>query len=141
MNTNECIRRSQEAIKSGSRAKVFDWDYAAILISRVRETSKGDLLVVVAGLIEDFENTGGIIFDGVKDEIVTDSYTYLRSNWATPCIVLVYKERLGPASNPNPNPRTIGCWKYEDETDWDEHTKWPVSAVNILYGGKENDSN
>ena len=121
MGTKECIRRNREAIKSGARAKVFDWDKAAMLIfSRLN-----DIKFVHAGLMDDMEYTSGLIFKDGK--IITDHYTYLSSNWATPCIVIWYKGNTD---------ETIECWRYEDETDWDEHTKWPQSAIDILEGKK-----
>lgn len=91
--------------------KVFDWDKAArILVER-----KPD--VAFAGLKDDFEYTGGIIWLGGKP--YTHDYTYLASTWAKPLLVLVDEE--------------IECWCYEsDVPEWSAETKWPKSAMEIV---------
>lgn len=60
----------------GKERMVFDWNKAAELI-RERKPIEAS-----AGLREDWEYTGGIIYK--KGVPVTDSYTYLSSTWAVP---------------------------------------------------------
>jgi hypothetical protein len=60
--------------------KVFDWIKAAQLI-RDRQPSEA-----VAGLSEDMSWTAGTIY--LNGNIVSDSYLYLASDWATPVVVL-----------------------------------------------------
>lgn len=92
---------------------VFDWDEAARRI-----VASGDT-VASAGLRADWEFTGGDIFADGKPYL--DSYTYLASTWATPEI-----EIDGVRS---------ACFRMmSDSPGWDEHTKWPESALAILRG-------
>lgn len=91
--------------------KIFDWDKAAKLI-RDRRPS-----IAEAGLAGDWDYTGGVIYNGRP---VHDQYTYLGSMWAIPTLIMDDDE--------------IPCWSTECE--WDQNTKWPDSALNIL-GGNE----
>ena len=86
---------------------VFDWNQAARIIKEKNVT------YAEAGLAGDWACTGGAIWN---DGPVCDSYTYLVSTWATPQILI------------------DGCYRdcYTMDSDWDEHTKWPESALNIL---------
>lgn len=90
---------------------VFDWDKAArILVDRKPERAS-------AGLTNDFEWTGGIIWKGGKP--FTDDYTYLASTWAEPLLVIDDEE--------------IECWRYKSEVpEWNSETKWPKSAIDIV---------
>lgn len=97
--------------------KVFDWDTAARII-RDRKP-----LLASAGLAEDFEWTGGCIYASGK--IVTGSYTYLASTWATPTLYLDFAD----------SEDEIPCFKMQSElTEWSAETKWPVSAKLIIEG-------
>ena len=98
------------------KVKVFDWDSAAQIIK-----VKG-LRDAYAGLLGDWMQTYGCIMrDG---EPVKDDMAYLASVWATPAI------RFGDV--------TIPCFRYqEDVPEWDAHTLWPDSALEILKGGDE----
>ena len=98
--------------------KVFDWNKAAKLI---KENYLDE--VVLAGLSGDMEYTSGIIFE--DGHPVYDYYTYLSSTWATPVLAVRDKE--------------IPCYVMEHETEWDDSTKWPQSALDIL-GVKESQS-
>ena len=71
----------------------------------------------IAGLSTDmFWTSGTILADG---KIVTDSYTYLSSDWATPVIVFDDVE--------------YDCWKYQHESPgWGEKTSWPEESIAIL---------
>lgn len=51
-----------------------------------------------------------------------DDYTYLASTWATP--VLSYKDGEVELEFP--------CFVMEHDTEWNEKTKWPESALKIL---------
>ena len=90
--------------------KVFDWKKAAEIIKE--ETPKGP---VYAGLQDDMEWTGGIIWEGKP---ILDKYTYLSSTWAIPILVIGEQE--------------IPCWISSENTSWDAQTKWPEEALNIL---------
>ena len=93
-----------------NKMKVFDWNKAAELIIKYNLTDAD------ARLIEDWASTGGnILTDG---NLNINSYTYLASTWATP--VLWTDEEI------------YECWTWEDETNWNSHTKWPQSAIEIL---------
>lgn len=113
MDTIMAFALGRAALARGAKQRVFDWDKAARLI---RERSPE---VAGAGLGQDWEWTGGTIFS--NGEPVTDSYTYLSSNWAVPELDL--------------DGEIVECWKYEDETPgWNSDTKWPESALAILKG-------
>jgi len=94
----------------GKPLKVFDWRRAAEIIRDERPDH------VEAGLAEDWEWTGGVIFSDGK--IVDDEYTYLASNWATPQILI--------------NGEYRDCYVMQGETDWGPKTKWPDDARAIL---------
>lgn len=92
---------------------VFDWDKAAELI-RERKPK-----VVWAGLQDDWEWTGGIIYE--NGNIIKDSHSYLASTWAVPQIDL--------------DGEIISCYKMQSEApDWHAKTRWPQSALSILEG-------
>lgn len=55
---------------------VFDWVNAAKLIKKINPEKAS------AGLAEDWENTGGVIYESGR--IIFDDYTYLASTWARP---------------------------------------------------------
>lgn len=95
--------------------KVFDWNKAAKLIN---ENYRNE--VVFAGLSGDMEYTSGCIFKDGRP--VLDDYTYLSSTWATPVLAVGDEE--------------IPCYIMQHETEWDDSTKWPQSALDIL-GVKE----
>lgn len=104
--------------------KVFDWNKAAKLI---KENYLDE--VVFAGLSGDMEYTSGCIFrDGHP---IHDDYTYLSSTWATPVLAV--------GNNIDGNYEEIQCYVMEHETEWDDSTKWPQSALDIL-GVKESQS-
>lgn len=90
--------------------RVFDWDKAAQLIKERQPKEAG------AGLSGDWEWTGGCIYR--NGEPVTEEYTYLASTWAVPEL--------------NLDGELIDCWQYETDTKFNEHTKWPKSALKIL---------
>lgn len=102
-------RKRQQPKKSTHR--VFDWLKAVELI---KEYNAKD---AIAGLSTDmFWTSGTILADG---KIVTDSYTYLSSDWATPVIVIDDVE--------------YDCWKYQHEVqNWNSYTKWPPEAVELF---------
>lgn len=103
------------AIGQASRGKermVFDWDKAA----RIIKERKADY--AAAGLCSDWEYTGGSILENGKPVPKDDTYTYLASTWATPEL--------------NVDGDTINCFIMESQTEWDESTYWPESALQIL---------
>lgn len=98
------------AATRNNEVKVFDWDAAATYIKMNNVTN------AMAGLQEDWVCTAGHIFiDGKPD---MEDYTFLASTWATPVLTIGETD--------------IECWRYEDQCEWDSHTKWPQSALDIL---------
>lgn len=91
---------------------VFDWIKAAKLIKEKNPS------FARAGLSGDWEWTGGTIFSSGKT--VTNDYTYLASTWATPELDL--------------DGEKINCFVMQSECSWDESTKWPQEALDILNG-------
>lgn len=97
--------------------KVFDWDKAARLI--VERAPK----VVGAGLEDDWEWTGGEIFENGRPLNRDETYTYLASTHATPQIEI--------------DGELLDCYIMQSSTPgWDSHTFWPESALSILNSGK-----
>ena len=96
----------------GRETMVFDWKKAAEII-RERKPK-----VVSAGLRDDWEWTGGIIYEDGKP--VKDSYTYLESTWAVPEMEI--------------DGEIVECYIMGNETKWDAYTKWPKKALDILNG-------
>ena len=97
----------------GREEMVFDWDKAAEII---RATGAN---YAAAGLRDDWEYTGGTIFEDGKP--CMDDYTFLASTWAKPELSV--------------NGENIECYRMESETPgWDSDTKWPDSALAILQG-------
>ena len=92
--------------------RIFDWNKAARIIKERNPQ------IAEAGLAGDWDYTGGVIYSDGK--IVSDSYTYLGSMWATPTLIVDGED--------------ISCFIMEDETEWTEETKWPESALEILNG-------
>lgn len=89
---------------------VFDWDKAARLIKESKTK------FAAAGLRDDWDYTGGRIFDEGKPIY---EYTYLASTWAVPELEI--------------DDATIPCFIMKSQTDWDSGTKWPESALKILF--------
>lgn len=116
MDTSKAIKKAMANM--GNDPKVFDWVKAAELIRQRKP------LYAIAGLVEDWENTSGVIYENGK--IVRDSYTYLASKWATPVLVM-YDDK-----------KSTECFVMGSETNWDAETKWPSIAVTIL--NKKEDS-
>ncbi len=112
INTMSGFFRGQAARAAKSRTKTFDWDKAAQLIKEKKPTTAR------AGLSEDWEYTGGRIFEKGKIIPEKETYVYLSSNWATPELEL--------------DGEIMNCWKYQNETEWDEKTYWPESARKVL---------
>ena len=101
----------------GKELMVFDWDKAAKRIAEVHPESAS------AGLSGDWGWTGGEIYCDGKP--IKSEYTFLASTWATP--------ELEMDGDVEP------CYRMKSEVpDWDSDTKWPDSALKILFSGKEN---
>ncbi len=75
---------AKKAAEENKPVLTFDWDKAAKIIKTHFKEHKD--LIAEAGLQEDWEYTGGIIFEDGKP--TNDSYTYLSSNWAIPTLIL-----------------------------------------------------
>lgn len=126
MISPEIIKARDAARATGNPDMVFDWKKAAQIIKD--HISKGFSFDAVAGLKGDFEWTGGTIyeFNIYKNEVNTDSYTYLASCHATPLLVIE-----------DPDGEEIAvydCWVPANETEYRSDTKWPEDALEILHG-------
>jgi len=100
----------------GKELMVFDWDKAAKRIVEARPESAS------AGLIGDWKWAGGEIY--LNGNPVRTEYTYLASTWATPGLEM--------------DGKVEPCYRMKSEVpDWDSDTKWPDSALKILFSGKE----
>ena len=98
--------------KKGNIYNAFDWDKAAAII-REKVKVHPDLRAE-AGLQQDWEYTGGIIFE--DGEPITDGGTYLQSNWAIPTMILSWD---------NEEQEEIPCFtegnaRFNANTTWDE---------------------
>lgn len=101
----------------GREMKVFDWDKAARIIWDHNAKSAD------AGLIEDWEWTGGSILSDGAPVPEEETYTYLASTWATPVLIIDGEE--------------IECYRMESKTPgWGSGTYWPASALKILRDGE-----
>lgn len=99
----------------GKQQKVFDWDRAAQIIGDAGANDAS------AGLIEDYDWTGGSIFADGAPVPADDTYVYLASTWATPTLIV--------------DGDSHECWRMESEApDWGAKTYWPQSALDILAG-------
>lgn len=101
----------------GRPLKVFDWNKAAEML-KAQQPGYAE-----AGLDGDWGATGGTIWSHGKPVTKDATYTYLASNWATPCIEI--------------NGERIPCWIAEADvpTEWgDDPAKvyWPASALQIV---------
>lgn len=120
MNTYAAMMRNKEALKKGVASKVFDWDKAVDIIIQYNVKD------AIAGLSEDWEWTAGnILSDG---EIPEDSYTFLKSNWATPTIKI---------NNGDGFWKEIPCYISSTDTEYDSKTYWPDSVKNKYLEFKE----
>ena len=101
----------------GRERKVFDWDKAVKIIKERELKNCG------AGLESDFEYTAGMILADGKP--VTEGYTYLASNWATPQLIIYDELDKGLFEYEE----VVDCWLWESETDYDENTKFPKHLI------------
>ena len=106
------------ALNRGKEQMVFDWDTAARIIK------ERNPIYAEAGLSGDWGNTGGMIFYNGK--AISDSYTYLASTWAKPCLML-YTDK------DQYDGEMIECYLMKSNAHgWSSKTKWPDSALDIL---------
>lgn len=96
----------------GMEMMVFDWNKAAKIIREKKPK------VVRAGLRDDWEYTGGVIYE--NGSIVFSSSCYLASTWAVPEISV--------------DGEVLPCYIMQRNTKWTAETKWPPSAIRILQG-------
>ena len=90
--------------------KVFDWNMAARLIKELNP------LYAFAGLLEDFNYTGGLIY--ANGQTIYDNKCWLSSNWATPILL---------------TDRTLhNCYIEQEENILDPKLLWPTEALEIL---------
>lgn len=105
----------------GKEPMVFDGDKAARIIKEKQPIEAS------AGLRDDWENTGGVIFRAGKP--VKNVYTYLASTWAVPEFLLTFKDGSQEKTD---------CYKMQSEVPkWNAGTKWPTSALAILVGSAD----
>ena len=110
--------QSEQARKQSKPMMFFDWDKAASIINE--KIKLGGVLVAEAGLQGDWDYTGGIIFE--SNEPVTDSYTYLSSNWAVPTLII---DIDGMAEE-------LECFTTDENTRFDSGSKWDKESLKIL---------
>jgi len=102
----------------GSPVKAFDFDKAAIIIKD--RLLKYPDLIAEAGLEGDWNYTGGIIFENSNP--VSNSYTYLASNWATPTLILSWDGM---------EQEEIEC-SCEQNDRFNSSSKWDEISLKIL---------
>ncbi len=114
MDTFTAMTISNAAAARGDKQKIFDWNKAAQLI-KDRKVSFASV-----GLQSDWEWTRDTIFEDGKPKL--DASPYLSSNWATPELDL--------------DGEIVSCYLLEDNNpnNWNQHTIWPQSALDILNG-------
>lgn len=109
----------------GQPLMVFDWEKAALLI-RERQPQ-----VASAGLAQDWEWTGGVIYQNNAPVPADETYVYLASTWATPELSL--------------DGEIIECYRmrdavpdswYVDGNDNPANIYWPPVALTILLNNK-----
>ena len=107
-------KQAKETKKQGKKHMTFDWDKAALIIKE--RLKKDNNLVAEAGLQGDWNYTGGEIF--AEGKPTEDNYTYLKSNWATPTLIINDTE-------------DIDCFTTEDSR-FNENSKWDKESLSIL---------
>ena len=110
--------QAKAASKKGNKMQAFDWDKAAQIIKEKLILHPD--LVAEAGLQDDWEYTGGIIFENGKP--VKDDYTYLASNWATPTLILSWDKE---------EQEEILCFTEQNDR-FKADSKWDANSLNIL---------
>ena len=122
MDTMTAFAMSQANISN--KRMVFDWDKAVNIIQKRGLKNCG------AGLASDFEYTAGMILsNGIP---ITNDYTYLASNWATPQLIIYCDSDDGLLDYDE----VVDCWVWEDETSYDESTKFPKNLIEKVLGAK-----
>lgn len=109
---------SADAREKGNKFMSFDWDKAALIIKE-RSKEHSDL-VAEAGLQDDWSCTGGVIFEDGKP--TNTDYTYLKSNWATPTLILEWDGE---------EQKEIECFTTEDSR-FDSDSKWDDDSIKLL---------
>lgn len=107
---------ANKAAKQGKPHMAFDWSKAAQIIKDA--FSKHPDLTAEAGLQGDWDYTGGIIFEDGKP--TNEHYTYLKSNWATPTLLLSWDGE---------EQEEIECFSTEKYT---ADSKWDIESLSIL---------
>ena len=97
----------------GKELMIFDWDKAATMIKEKNPK------VARAGLMEDWEMTSGEIYKDGKIIPEKDTYVWLVSTWAKPCL--------------NMDGVSFECYGMKSEINqWNNSTYWPKTSLNIL---------
>lgn len=98
----DTIRRAANGEFNEAKMKYLDWNKAQQIVDEHPDS------VIYAGLMEDWNNTSGVIYD--KGKYFRSNYVYGASIWATPIVDVDGIE--------------IECWTY-DKTKEDYHMpKW-----------------
>lgn len=115
MSHFDAYEHGRRAAAHNSPMRVFDWNTAA---RRIREVQPK---LAEAGMMEDWSNTSGRIYEDGSPVPEQGANLDLSSSWATPVL------RMDGLMEE--------CWLYEpDAHGWDESTYWPESALAILRG-------
>lgn len=110
--------RAEMASRNGAKIKALDWDSAAKFIKTAFKAHPD--LRVEAGLQNDWEYTGGVIFEDGKP--TNESYTYLASNWAIPTLILEWD---------GVEQEEIECY-IEENDRFSSGSEWDDISLNIL---------
>ena len=111
------------ANKDKSTVRTFDWDKAAQIIKEKYQDHKD--LIAEAGLQDDWNETGGVIFE--EGCPTNESYTYLQSNWAIPTLILSYNGQ---------EQEEIPCYVVDEDKirsrRWGSESTWDSPSLAIL---------
>jgi hypothetical protein len=110
--------QTKTASLKGETQKSFDWNKAATIIKN--KLIEYPNLVAEAGLQNDWDYTGGIIFE--KGNPQSNNYTYLSSNWSIPTLII---------SNDDKEILEIECWTTENDR-FRSDSKWDEISLTIL---------
>lgn len=100
--------------------KAFDWDKAALKIKELLVDNPN--LRAEAGLQGDWDYTGGVIFENNKH--TSDNYTYLKSNWAIPTL-LVYNDEGDEILE-------MECFTSEEGHRFNSESTWDNESIALL---------
>lgn len=108
-----------EAHSNVENMRVFDWERCAKFIKENKE----HISSIAAGLTEDWGYTGGLIYHDGDIVLEENTYVWLSSTWATPTMVIQYKDGTE---------EEMSCYIMENKISYDVKAYWPEVALTIL---------